>query len=70
MGPSSPGILKCMFEVNFSDRRVRCLGGLLAILGKNDFFPFTREELKTHDPTMFDLLEKQWGLPRTRTSVP
>lgn len=41
-----------------------------AILGKNDFFPFTREELKTHDPTMFDLLEKQWGLPRTRTSVP
>jgi hypothetical protein len=26
----------------------------------NDFFPFTREELKKHDPEMFDLLGKIW----------
>jgi hypothetical protein len=32
-----------------------------AFFGRNDFFPFTREELRQHDPAMFDLLEKLWG---------
>lgn len=32
-----------------------------AFFTRNDFFPFTREELKAHDPEMFALLEKLWG---------
>jgi hypothetical protein len=31
-----------------------------AFFGRNDFFPYTREELKQHDPEMFALLEKLW----------
>ena len=29
---------------------------------RNDFFPFTRDELKQHDPKMFTLLERLWGI--------
>ncbi|MCX6857418.1 MAG: zinc-dependent peptidase [Verrucomicrobia bacterium] len=29
---------------------------------RNDFFPFIRDELKQHDPEMFELLEKLWGV--------
>jgi len=32
-----------------------------AYLGENDFFPFNRSELKTHDPQMYDLLERIWS---------
>jgi len=32
-----------------------------AYFSRNDFFPFTRDELKKHDPVMFELLEKLWG---------
>jgi Mlc titration factor MtfA (ptsG expression regulator) len=32
-----------------------------AFFGRNDFFPFTREELIAHDPEMFVLLVKLWG---------
>lgn len=32
-----------------------------AYFGKNDFFPFTREDLKTFDPVGFALMEKVWG---------
>ncbi|MSR55577.1 MAG: S9 family peptidase [Gemmataceae bacterium] len=32
-----------------------------AYFSRNDFFPFTRDELKKHDPVMFKLLEKLWG---------
>ena len=32
-----------------------------AYFGVNDFFPFVRAELKTHDPEMFHLLKKIWG---------
>ena len=31
-----------------------------AFFSRNDFFPFTREELRRHDPVMFDLLAKLW----------
>ena len=31
-----------------------------AYFGRNDFFPFTRDELKKHDPEMFELLGKLW----------
>lgn len=31
-----------------------------AFFTRNDFFPFTREELKQHDPDMFALLTKLW----------
>ena len=33
-----------------------------AYLGVNDFYPFVRAELKVHDPKMFSLLEKIWGV--------
>jgi hypothetical protein len=32
-----------------------------AYFSRNDFLPFTREELRKHDPEMFALLEKLWG---------
>ena len=32
-----------------------------AYFGKNDFFPFTRAELKTHDPVGYQLMQKAWG---------
>ncbi len=31
-----------------------------AFFGTNDFYPFTRDELKRHDPEMFWLLDKVW----------
>ena len=37
-----------------------------AFFSRNDFFPFTREELKQHDPEMFALLAKLWGAPETK----
>lgn len=32
-----------------------------AFFARNDFYPFTREELKKHDPKIFELLGKLWG---------
>jgi hypothetical protein len=32
-----------------------------AYFSRNDFFPFTREELRAHDPRMFAVLEEAWG---------
>ena len=34
-----------------------------AYFGKNDFFPFTAEELAKHDPVGFETLKKAWGEP-------
>jgi hypothetical protein len=34
---------------------------------RNDFFPFTREELQQHDPVMASLLEKLWNPKEERT---
>ncbi|MEM8956054.1 MAG: sulfatase/phosphatase domain-containing protein, partial [Verrucomicrobiota bacterium] len=36
-----------------------------AFFGKNDFYPFTREELKKHDPAIHDLLDKLWNSTHT-----
>jgi len=33
-----------------------------AFFSRNDFFPFTRNELKRHDPEMYELLERLWDL--------
>jgi Mlc titration factor MtfA (ptsG expression regulator) len=33
-----------------------------AFFSKNDFFPFTREELLRHDPAMSSLLARLWGV--------
>jgi hypothetical protein len=33
-----------------------------AYFSRNDFFPYTREELQQHDPECFFLLEKLWGV--------
>jgi len=32
-----------------------------AYFGTNDFYPFTRAELKEHDPAMYSVLEKAWS---------
>lgn len=37
-----------------------------AYFSRNDFFPFTRAELKQHDPEMFTLLETLWGVQSPR----
>jgi hypothetical protein len=37
-----------------------------AYFGKNDFYPFTHDELKQYDPTGFALMEKIWGKPKGR----
>ena len=41
-----------------------------AYFGRNDFFPFTRAELKKHDPDMFELLGKLWQVAAGPTPVP
>lgn len=35
-----------------------------AFFSRNDFFPFTREELRRHDPEMETLLERLWKLEK------
>jgi Mlc titration factor MtfA (ptsG expression regulator) len=35
-----------------------------AFFSRNDFFPFTRDELKQHDPEMEKLLARLWGGPK------
>lgn len=32
-----------------------------AFFGTNDFYPFTREELRKHDSELYDLLEEAWS---------
>jgi hypothetical protein len=34
-----------------------------AFFSRNDFFPYTKDELKKHDPDMFTLLETLWNPP-------
>ena len=36
-----------------------------AYFSRNDFYPFNRDELKSHDPEMFDLLTALWGVKET-----
>ena len=36
-----------------------------AYFTRNDFFPFTSSELKSHDPEMFELLTELWGVKET-----
>ena len=40
-----------------------------AFFSRNDFFPFTREELKKHDPEMAALLERLWNVPSTHAAL-
>ena len=35
-----------------------------AYFGRNDFFPFTKEELKQYDPKTFELIAKCWHSPQ------
>ncbi|MFY1827589.1 RICIN domain-containing protein [Myxococcus fulvus] len=41
-----------------------------AFFGRNDYFPFTREELASHDPGMLVLLERMWQMPTTTATPP
>ena len=34
-----------------------------AYFGRNDFQPFTRDELKEFDPEMFEMIRRVWQLP-------
>lgn len=40
--------------------------GTEAFFSRNDFQPYTREELKRHDPALHDLLAKLWGVAEPR----
>lgn len=40
-----------------------------AFFSTNDFFPFTREQLRQHDPAMTDLLAELWGVAAADTPV-
>ena len=33
-----------------------------AYFGTNDFYPFVRAELQRHDPVMYELIERAWGV--------
>jgi hypothetical protein len=33
-----------------------------AYFGTNDFYPYVRSELRRHDPAMYELLERAWGV--------
>lgn len=35
--------------------------GTEAYFGSNDFYPFTRAELKEHDPAFYEIMEEVWG---------
>ena len=67
---------KCAFEIQYAEtgayRNVDCLkyfGDLTeAYFGKNDFFPFNREDLKKYDPTGYRLMQDVWGQPRDGTA--
>lgn len=37
-----------------------------AFFTKNDFYPFTQDELQKHDPEMFELLTKLWGTSKAK----
>lgn len=41
-----------------------------ALFGRNDFYPFTREDLGKHDPGMLALLQQAWQMPTTTTPTP
>ncbi|MEM1443526.1 MAG: hypothetical protein AAGF67_14365, partial [Verrucomicrobiota bacterium] len=41
-----------------------------AYFGRNDFYPFNREELKKHDPYMHGLLPQLWQLQPATASDP
>ncbi|MFY2563592.1 RICIN domain-containing protein [Corallococcus terminator] len=41
-----------------------------ALFGRNDFYPFTREDLGKHDPGMLALLQQVWQLTTTTTPAP
>jgi hypothetical protein len=40
-----------------------------AYFGRNDYFPFTREDLRGHDPEGFAMIEAVWGVGPDGTEV-
>ena len=41
--------------------------GTESFFGTNDYFPFTRPELKQHDPVLFELLGRLWGVTSSKS---
>lgn len=41
-----------------------------AFFTRNDFFPYTNDQLKKHDPAMYSLLGKIWGTTETLNAAP
>jgi len=44
-----------------TDRSEYFCESIEAFFWRNDFFPFVREDLKSHDPLMFSLMQEIWG---------
>jgi hypothetical protein len=40
-----------------------------AYFGRNDYYPFTRADLRRHDPVGHELMQRLWGKPASRESV-
>ncbi|NMC20598.1 MAG: zinc-dependent peptidase [Thermogutta sp.] len=40
-----------------------------AFFGRNDFYPFDREELRRHDPETYRMIAELWGVPRSEEEV-
>jgi hypothetical protein len=38
-----------------------------ALFGLNDFYPFNRRELETHDPDLYKVMRELWGMDRPPT---
>ncbi|MCC6235693.1 MAG: DPP IV N-terminal domain-containing protein, partial [Verrucomicrobiales bacterium] len=44
--------------------------GTEAFFGRNDFFPYTRDQLNSHDPELVTLLAKVWGVTNPEAGDP
>ncbi len=40
-----------------------------ALFGTNDFYPFVRGELRRHDPKMYKLLRRLWGVDKPKSKT-
>lgn len=59
-GPGRPTTVERAYAM--TDHKEYFAESTEAFFGRNDFYPFTREQLKKHDPVMFKLLERVWGV--------
>ena len=58
-GNGRPGTLEKAYAM--ADAKEYFAEGTEAFFSRNDYFPFTRSELETHDPVLAALLGRLWG---------